>query len=271
MDRYAVVGNPVAHSKSPQIHSLFAEQTGQPLTYTRMLVKAGAFDEEVSSFFALGGKGLNVTVPFKEEAYNYADHLTERAQRAGAVNTLVQQTDGHVLGDNTDGAGMVADILAQEWPIAGQRLLLLGAGGAVRGVLQPLLAEQPAQLLIVNRTEEKAQQLAQQFADCGPVAACSYPALADQQFDLIINGTSASLQGALPPLPDGLLAPDARAYDMMYAPDLTPFLVWAREQGAEAVSDGLGMLVRQAAESFYLWRAVRPDAAPVLAGLREQG
>lgn len=269
MDRYAVVGNPIAHSKSPQIHSLFAEQTAQAISYGKILVQPNDFAEEVSGFFALGGRGLNVTVPFKEDAYHYADQLTERARHAGAVNTLAQQEDGHVLGDNTDGAGLVADMLDQSWTLAGQRLLLLGAGGAVRGVLQPLLAEQPAQLVIANRTEAKAQQLAERFADCGPVSASSYQALAGQQFDVIINGTSASLQGALPPLPDGLLASGGRAYDMMYAPELTPFLLWARDQGAEALSDGLGMLVRQAAESFFLWREVRPDPAQVMAVLRE--
>jgi shikimate dehydrogenase len=266
MDRYAVVGNPIAHSKSPDIHRWFAEQTGQALTYEKILVELTAFDEEVSSFFALGGKGLNVTVPFKEQAFRFADLLTDRARLAGAVNTLALQNDGTVLGDNTDGAGLAADLLAQDWPLAGQRILVLGAGGAVRGIVGPLLEQKPASLLIANRTLEKAVAIAEAF----PLGAVSVSGYAELQgsFDLIINGTSASLTNELPPLPSGLVGADTAAYDLMYGAEPTAFLRWAAEQGAVRRADGLGMLVEQAAEAFYLWRGVRPDSAPVVEKLR---
>lgn len=266
MDRYAVVGNPIAHSKSPIIHQLFAEQTGQSLTYDKILVELTAFDEEVASFFALGGKGLNVTVPFKEQAYRYADALTERGRLAGAVNTLALQNDGTVLGDNTDGAGLVADLLALGWQLSGKRILILGAGGAVRGIVGPLLAQQPQSLRIANRTVEKAAAIAQIFPT-GAVGVSGYAELSGS-FDLIINGTSASLSGELPPLPSGLVSADSAAYDLMYGAEPTAFLRWAAEQGAGRSADGLGMLVEQAAEAFYLWRGVQPETRPVLAKLR---
>lgn len=268
MDRYAVVGNPIGHSKSPTIHGLFASQTGQSLTYDKMLVEPGSFAEEISAFFALGGRGLNVTLPFKEEAFLYADQLTPRARLAGAVNTLMLRGDGTVLGDNTDGAGLVADLFAQGWPLAGSRILLLGAGGAARGVVQPLLEQHPARLVIANRTPEKAQALA--AASDGRVEASDYASLAGQSFDLIINATSASLAGELPPLPAGLVTPETCVYDMMYGPAPTAFLRWAREQGAGRLADGLGMLVGQAAEAFYLWRSVRPETQPVIEALRAE-
>lgn len=266
MERYAVVGNPIAHSKSPIIHQLFAEQTGQSLTYDKILVELTAFDEEVASFFALGGKGLNVTVPFKEQAYRYADALTERGRLAGAVNTLALQNDGTVLGDNTDGAGLVADLLALGWQLSGKRILILGAGGAVRGIVGPLLAQQPQSLLIANRTVEKAAAIAQIFP-AGAVGVSGYAELSGN-FDLVINGTSASLSGELPPLPGGLVSADSAAYDLMYGAEPTAFLRWAAEQGAGQSADGLGMLVEQAAEAFHLWRGARPETRPVLAKLR---
>jgi shikimate dehydrogenase len=268
MDRYAVVGNPIGHSKSPVIHRLFAEQTGQSLSYDKMLVEQGAFNEEVSAFFALGGRGLNVTLPFKEEAFGYADELTPRAQLAGAVNTLMLRGDGTVLGDNTDGAGLVADLLSQGWTLTGSRILLLGAGGAARGVVQPLLEQNPARVVIANRTPERAQAIAEAFGD--RVEAGDYAALAGQSFDLVINATSASLAGQLPPLPEGLVTSATCVYDMMYGAEPTAFLSWAREQGAEHLADGLGMLVGQAAEAFQLWRGVRPQTAPVIEALRAE-
>lgn len=267
MDRYAVVGNPIAHSKSPIIHQLFAEQTGQTLSYEKILIELVAFDEDVSGFFALGGKGLNVTVPFKEQAFRYADTLTDRARLAGAVNTLALEPDGTVLGDNTDGAGLVADLLGQGWNLADTRILILGAGGAVRGIVGPLLEQKPQAIVIANRTPEKAVAIAELFP-AKPVTACGYAEL-QGQFDVIINGTSASLSGELPPLPERITAANSAAYDLMYAAEPTAFLRWAAEQGVEKRLDGLGMLVEQAAEAFYLWRGVRPETAPVVTKLRE--
>ncbi|TNF35699.1 MAG: shikimate dehydrogenase [Gammaproteobacteria bacterium] len=266
MDRYAVVGHPVTHSKSPRIHAAFAQQTAQALSYDAMDVAPGHFDADVAAFFAQGGKGLNVTVPYKEEAYRFADRLTRRARQAGAVNTLAKQADGSILGDNTDGIGLVRDMVEnQGWSLQGKRVLLLGAGGAVRGVLGPLLEQQPARIVIANRTASKAVNLAIAFGEA--VTGCGYDALAGQVFDVVINGTSASLAGEMPPLPDTVLAAGAACYDMMYGNKPTVFLQWARQHGAKT-ADGLGMLVEQAAESFTLWRDVRPQTAPVLATLR---
>ncbi len=270
MDSYAVVGNPIAHSKSPDIHEQFAEQTSQNLTYDRMLVKLGAFNEEVSAFFALGGLGLNVTVPFKEEAFRYADQLTERARLAGAVNTLALQDDGNVLGDNTDGAGLVADIQANNWTLEGKTLLILGAGGAVRGVLQPLLAQNPSKVVIANRTVSKAQDIVDMYPGVDHLSVSSYAELFGQSFDLVINGTSASLAGAIPPLPDNVVTSRTCVYDMMYGSEPTVFLTWAESQGATALIDGLGMLVGQAAESFDLWRGVKPATDEVIQVLRDK-
>lgn len=270
-DRYAVFGNPVAHSKSPQIHRIFSEQTHQSMEYVSQCVPLDGFNQAVEDFMAQGGKGLNITVPFKQEALTVAGQLTERARLAGAVNTLVLSEDGTLLGDTTDGVGMVRDIRQNlQWPIAGRRVLVLGAGGAVRGVLEPLLAEQPAQLVIANRTVQKAEQLADLFPNVDTISGSGFDALASSQFDLVINGTSASLSGELPPLPRELLADGAHCYDMMYGSKPTPFMSWAQHQGVMACSDGLGMLVEQAAESFYLWRGVRPETAQVIAGIRRQ-
>lgn len=271
-DRYAVFGNPIAHSRSPTIHAAFAAQTGQDLHYDRQLVVPGGFAQAAAEFFAAGGRGLNVTVPFKEDAFRFTDRRTARAERARAVNTLAQERDGTVLGDNTDGAGLVRDLTANlGWSIANRRTLVLGAGGAARGVLAPLLAERPALLWIANRTAQKAVELARKFADLGPTAGSGFAELAGAApFDLVINATSASLAGELPPLPDALLAPGATAYDMMYGAEPTLFVAWAQHRGAGAVADGLGMLVEQAAEAFFLWRGVRPDTAPVIAAVRRE-
>ncbi len=268
-DAYAVIGNPIAHSKSPWIHAAFARQTGQRLTYSAILAEPGGFAQVVGNFQASGGKGLNVTVPFKQDAWRLVDRRSERAELAGAVNTIRFEPDGSLFGENTDGVGLVRDLVRNHGAaLTDRRVLLLGAGGAVRGVLEPLLAERPAALVIANRTVARARELALAFAALGPVTGCGFDDLAGDRFDLVINGTAASLQGEVPPLPEGLLAPGALCYDMMYAAEPTAFLRWARERGGDAV-DGLGMLVEQAAESFFIWRGVRPETGPVIAELRE--
>lgn len=270
-DLYCVFGNPIAHSKSPAIHAAFAQQTGEDLRYEARLAAVDGFFAAISDFVAEGGHGANVTVPFKEEAYRRCDRLSDRAARAGAVNTL-QFVDGSVHGDNTDGAGLVRDIRVNLGrSLAGQRILLLGAGGASRGVIAPLLAEKPAALVIANRSPDKAQQLAAAFADLAAGAVLSggaFAQLAGQQFDVVINATSASLSGDSLPLPAGIFAPGSLAYDMMYGKGETPFLALARAQGAAHCADGLGMLVEQAAEAFTVWRGKRPETAGVLASLR---
>ncbi|MCH2338510.1 shikimate dehydrogenase [Pseudomonas sp. NPDC047963] len=269
MDRYGVFGNPIGHSKSPQIHRLFAEQTGQDLSYEPLLAPLDDFPGFAKAFFETG-LGANVTVPFKEQAYRLADRLSERARRAGAVNTLKKLEDGTLLGDNTDGIGLVRDLQENAGVVLqGKRILLLGAGGAVRGVLEPLLSQRPAALVIANRTLSKAEQLAGEFAELGPVSASAFEEL-QGPFDVIINGTSASLGGELPPLGDDLIKPgDTLCYDMMYGAKPTPFCQWAAERDASN-RDGLGMLVEQAAAAFELWRGVRPESATVLAALRLQ-
>ncbi|WP_394180518.1 shikimate dehydrogenase [Marinomonas posidonica] len=265
MDQYAVVGNPIAHSKSPAIHAEFALQTKQSMQYTTLLGDDEGFEQQVRDFFQQGGKGLNVTVPFKERAYAMCDVLSQRAKQAGAVNTLLMAKNGDLFGDNTDGIGMVRDItINHKQSLKDKRILILGAGGAVRGVLEPVLDEQPASVTIANRTLAKAQQLADHF-DC---LASSFEAL-EGSFDVIINGTSASLSGQLPPLKDELVGQQTWCYDMMYGKQRTVFLQWAHELGA-AGADGLGMLVGQAAEAFYLWRQTRPDTASLVTRLREQ-
>lgn len=267
-DHYVVFGNPIAHSKSPLIHRLFAEQTGQALDYQTALAPVDDFTAFARQFF-VSGLGANVTVPFKEEAYRLADQLTERGRRAGAVNTLAMQADGSLLGDNTDGAGLVRDVKVNHGvTLKDKRVLLLGAGGAVRGALEPLLAEEPYVLVIANRTVEKAERLAQEFADIGPVLPAGYDWL-EEPVDIIINATSASLSGEVPPIAPSLIQPgETFCYDMMYAKEPTAFCRWATEHHAGRAVDGLGMLVEQAVEAFFLWRGVRPDSAPVLAELR---
>lgn len=271
MDRYAVFGNPIAHSKSPFIHARFAEQTGQALRYEARLAPLGGFAEAVAAFRAEGGRGANVTVPFKLDAFALADRRSARAEAAGAANTLLFDERG-ILADNTDGVGLVRDLAQFGCVLDGARVLLLGAGGAARGALLPLLAEAPSSLTIANRTPEKALALAQQFQPEGracALAGCGFDGLAGGTFDVVINATSSSLSDDVPPLPQGIYAPGALAYDMMYGRDETSFIAAARALGAARVSDGLGMLVEQAAESFFLWRGVRPDTLPVRAALRE--
>lgn len=296
-DRYAVFGNPISHSRSPAIHAAFAAQTGEDIVYTAILAPLDGFAASVRDFIAAGGRGANVTVPFKEEAFRLAARLTPRAKLAGAVNTLIfaapepaaAGTAALITGDNTDGAGLLRDLEHNlGCCIAGRRVLLLGAGGAARGTLGPLLAAGPAQVFIANRTAEKAAALAGQFAQhlaslpagdasarpgaapAGPaLAGGAFAELAGRSFDLVINATAASLKGEVPPLPAGIYAPGSVAYDMMYSPDgETPFLAAARAAGAARGADGLGMLVEQAAEAFFVWRGVRPDSGAVLAALR---
>ena len=267
-DRYCVLGNPVAHSRSPAIHAQFAVQCGQDLVYEALLAPLDGFAETVRGFVAAGGKGANVTVPFKEEAFRLCTRRSARAERAGAVNTLAFAAD-EIHGDNTDGAGLVRDIEVNlGFALAGKRILLLGAGGAARGAIAPLLACNPASLSIANRSVDKAEALAAQFSDLAAVDAENYAKTENGRFDVVINATSASLSGEALPLPPGVFAPGSLAYDMMYGKGETPFLALARAQGAARLADGLGMLVEQAAEAFLVWRGVRPDSKPVLAALR---
>lgn len=264
-DRYAVIGNPVAHSKSPQIHAAFARATGEDLSYERLLAPLDAFGATVAAFRAAGGRGANVTLPFKGEAFEICDKTSPRAASTGAVNTL-RFDDGAIYGDNTDGTGLARDIVFNlAIGLRGKRVLMLGAGGAARGVIPSLLDERPALLMVANRTLARAQDLERRFKGA---FACSVPALGGRSFDVVINATSAGLAGEVPELPAGLFAPAALAYDMMYGDAETPFMRLAREAGAAHCADGLGMLVEQAAESFFLWRGVRPATGPVLADLR---
>jgi shikimate dehydrogenase len=272
IERYAVIGSGIGHSRSPQIHALFAQATQQSMAYGLIDVPPAAFHAVVRDFFAGGGRGLNVTVPHKQAALRLADTLTERARRAGAVNTLARLADGKLLGDNTDGAGLVRDLeLNLGFKLRGARVLLLGAGGAARGVLAPLLEAGVASIVICNRRSARARQLAAEFADLGHVSAAPTPksgaAAPDAGFDLIVNATSASLQDELPPMPADAVGTQTLAYDCAYADHDTVFVRWARKAGAARAVMGLGMLVEQAAESFLLWRGLRPETAPVLAAL----
>nr|WP_319555401.1 shikimate dehydrogenase [uncultured Vibrio sp.] len=268
VDRYAVFGNPIGHSKSPFIHTLFARQTNQSLTYTAECAPVDGFIEAVNVFFAEGGKGCNVTLPFKEQAYQFATRLTERAQLAGAVNTLKKLDDGEIIGDNTDGAGLVQDLLQHQVVLEGARILIIGAGGAARGVIKPLLDQKPASLTITNRTFTKAEELAELFSGYGPVSAKEMSSIT-QEYDVIINSTSASLSGELPEISSAIFAPNSTSYDMMYGSGDTKFNQWAKEHGAIHAYDGLGMLVGQASESFMLWRGLRPGAKQILRELRK--
>jgi shikimate dehydrogenase len=270
-DRYAVIGNPVDHSLSPDIHAAFARETAQDISYVRLAAPLDGFKAAVAKFRDEGGSGLNVTLPFKHEAWSLS--VAQGAARAAkAVNTL-KLGGTEILGYNTDGVGLVRDLLAnQGCPVRGLRVLLLGAGGATYGVVEPLLAERPAQLIVANRTPQKARDLVAHFsgliASARQVAAAGYDELRGSQFDIVINATSAGLAGAMPPLPERVFAPGALAYDMVYGKE-TPFLKFAAQRGARAI-DGLGMLVEQAAESFFIWRGVRPSTAPVIRALRRK-
>jgi shikimate dehydrogenase len=264
-DRYAVFGHPIKHSKSPRIHRLFAEQTGQTLEYTAQDVPAEQFLSAVTRFFAEGGKGLNCTLPLKELAWDYADHKTERAQLSKAVNTLALMEDGSILGDNTDGHGLITDLITNHAiSLSGIRILILGAGGASRGIIAPLLDQSPKTVVIANRTVERAIMLAAEFNGKGSITGCGFEALTNQQFDLILNATSASLSGQLPPLPGNLLSAGGNCYDLAYGNEPTAFVRWGLANHAGKSLDGLGMLVEQAAEAFFIWRGVRPKTQPVI-------
>ena len=267
---YAVIGSPIKHSKSPWIHSRFADVTGEPVNYQAVLGDESNFSGSVDAFRKEGGQGLNVTVPFKQDAFDYATEFSERAKRAGAVNTLVFKDDGSVFAENTDGVGIMRDITVNNTvSVKDKRVLILGAGGAVRGILEPLLAEKPLEVVIANRTVSKAEQLAEDFSDLGQLSGVGFNEV-DGAFDLIINGTSASLAGNLPPVPDSIITSNTVCYDMMYGAEPTVFNQWAAKLGAAKTIDGLGMLVEQAAESFRIWRGVRPETNSVLAELRAQ-
>jgi shikimate dehydrogenase len=270
-DLYAVIGNPIGHSRSPRIQRAFALATQQDMTYDAILSPLDGFRRVVTDFFAADeGKGLNITLPFKEQAYELSEVKSHRATQAGAVNTLMKGKDGRLYGDNTDGVGLVRDMTQNlGWTLEGKRILVVGAGGAVRGVLGTLLAQNPSQLWIVNRTYSKAQNLANIFRAYGNIDALRFDEIAAQSVDIIINGSSSSLKGELPPLAEGILAQGACAYDMAYGKAELPFLVWAKAQQA-TLSDGLGMLVEQAAESFFIWREVRVESASLLAELRDE-
>ncbi len=269
MDRYAVFGNPIKHSKSPYIHTLFARQTQQQIEYIAIEAPIDGFIESVTDFFANEGRGCNVTVPFKEQAFQFADQLTERAQLAGAVNTLKKLDDGIILGDNTDGEGLVQDLLQYQTNLNGAKVLIIGAGGAARGCILPLLKQQPATLTITNRTLSRARLLAEQFNQYGEVNACSLEEASLQSYDVIINSTAASLNGQLPGVDSTCISTKTICYDMMYGKGITCFNQWALDVGALRAYDGLGMLVGQAAESFMLWRGIRPGGKQVLREMRK--
>jgi shikimate dehydrogenase len=267
-DRYAVVGYPVKHSRSPFIHAMFAKQTDQNLTYQMMEVAPQHLNLEVKKFFEGGGKGLNITVPHKQAVRQSTQFQTPRAEFAGAVNTIILMQDGSLLGDNTDGVGLLNDLTQNlNVNLRDSRILMLGAGGAARGVIAPLLQQAPTEVVIANRNLDRADQLVEEFMTLGPVSSVAFKDIDATPFDFIINATSASLQGEMPELPGGIIADHTLCYDMAYAKDDTVFTRWAKQRGAEKAVVGWGMLVEQAAESFFLWRGVRPDTKPVLEAL----
>ena len=274
MDQYAVVGNPVSHSKSPLIHSIFAKQCKQELEYTTIESPLEGFEETIKAFFAsdsggqIRGKGLNVTVPFKEQAWALCDLLSERAKLAGAVNTLFLNKEKQLCGENTDGIGLVRDLKNRGVSLKGKKILIIGAGGAVRGVLQPILNEVPVKVVVTNRTKSKADTLVSIFSGLGNVESLGFDQVSET-YDVVINGTSASLGGELPNITPNIFCSATIVYDMMYAKQETVFNAWALKSGVHAVYDGLGMLVEQAAEAFFIWRGVRPKTEEVIQLLRE--
>lgn len=264
IDRYAVIGHPIAHSRSPVIHKLFAEQTGQNISYTAIDVPPSDLGPALKKFFATGGRGLNVTVPHKTQVMSLMDTLTPQAKLAGAVNTITLLKNGTLEGDNTDGIGLIADLRDNlKFELIDSSILILGAGGASRGIVPPLLEQIPAEIIIANRSLDKARGLASAFADLGNLHACSFDDLERRQFHLIINATSAGLHGEVPPFPASIIRPDTVCYDLSYSMRDTPFIAWAKQHGCRRAYQGWGMLVEQAAESFAIWRGVRPETARV--------
>lgn len=267
MDRYAVIGQPVAHSRSPQIHAQFASQTGQSLSYDAVEVDPAALPATLRELHAQGVGGLNVTLPHKVAVMALCEQLTERAALAGAVNTLARTETGW-QGDNTDGEGLLRDLQRLGYTVRGQRVLIIGAGGAVRGILGPLLGEQPQELVVSNRNPWKPEALAEQFKAVGAIRPCTHLALKGDRYDLIIHATSAGHSGTFPKLPGPLLAEGGAGYDLSYGTAFEPFRAWAQAQGATRIADGLGMLVEQAAAAFEIWRGVRPQTPAVIDRLR---
>lgn len=268
-DRYGVIGHPIAHSKSPVIHRLFAQQTGQDISYEAYDIAPAELREQIDGLVKEGLRGFNVTVPHKEAVAELVDVLVGQASRARAVNTVSVGSNGTLTGDNTDGIGLVRDLTENlDIVLEGQLVLILGAGGATRGIVPALLEAGPAELKIANRTVERARALAEEFGELGPLQARAFDALERQPFDLVINATSAGLHGEMPPFPASIIGPDTVCYDLSYAMTETPFLAWAREQDCRHAHQGWGMLVEQAAEAFLIWRGVRPDTGPVLRRLR---
>ena len=260
VDRYAVIGNPIEHSKSPDIHLLFADQTGEVLSYEKILAEVNEFDQVVNEFFNRGGKGLNVTVPFKNMAYDFVDELITHAQHAGAVNTIYKNASGKFVGANTDGIGLLRDLKKTlRLQLSGKKILIVGAGGATQGIVEPLLNEKPAELMIANRTKSKAEVLVSQFEHLGNIFSCGLDDITKQNFDVVLHATSAGLQNNNVELPVEIISPNTCCYDLLYSDQDTPFMQWAKQQGANSVVDGFGMLLEQAAEAFYLWRGKRPD------------
>jgi len=270
-DSYGVVGHPVAHSWSPFIHGLFARETGQSMTYRLYDFTPEQFEARVGEFFTQGGRGLNITLPHKIAAVDIASDLTTRAAHSGAVNTLAMQKDGTILGDNTDGAGLVRDLCDNlGLVIIRRRILIVGAGGAARGVIAPLLALEPGEIVIANRTPERAENLAKAFAKLGAVQGVGIRYIGGGPFDLVINATSASLTNELPPMTDAIIGPETVCYDMAYGKTDTPFVQWSLKNGCARAVQGWGMLVEQAAESFRVWRGIKPSTASVLTALKER-
>jgi shikimate dehydrogenase len=267
-DRYGVIGHPISHSKSPVIHRLFAAQTAEDLSYEAFAVLPEHLEMQLRTFAKEGIRGLNVTVPHKEAVARFVDQLTDRAHLAGAVNTVIVAADGRFDGDNTDGVGLLTDLTTNlELTLKERRILVLGAGGATRGIAPALLGGGPQELHIANRTVERARQLAERFSRLGRIVPCRFEDLGAQRFDLIINETSAGLKGEAPPFPASIIQSDTVCYDLAYAMADTPFVAWAKQQGARQVHQGWGMLVEQAAEAFFIWRGVRPETKPVRAKL----
>jgi len=268
-DRYVVIGHPISHSKSPQIHKMFAAQTSQDLTYEAQDIAPESLDNDVRTFFSDGGRGMNITLPHKEQIPALVDAQSERAALAGAINTIAVQEDGGLFGDNTDGEGLVTDMVNNlNADLEDARILILGAGGATRGIIPDLLATNPQLLTIANRTVSKAKALEKHFAHLGNIFGAGYDELGKQPYDIVIHATSAGLAGDLPPLPDGIIGAFTFCYDLSYADQDTPFVAWVKELGCTEAHDGLGMLVEQAAAAFNLWRGVRPETAPVIEAIR---